>query len=126
MALGDILEELRKEHKLTQKQLGDILNISYGTVHGYEKEKNRPSPEMLIKLADYFDVSVDYLLERTREQLSWDKLTSAIKTDNGDMNVLELYSMLRKMTPKDQAVAIEVLKALYNNSVGSPQKDDNT
>ena len=59
------LRELRKEFKLTQKQLSDIIGISDRTIGYYETGDRFPNEDILKKFADYFDVSVDYLLGRT-------------------------------------------------------------
>ena len=58
------LIEQRKLNKLTQRQLADILNISQPSYIRYENGTADPSLTNLVKLADYFDVSVDYLLGR--------------------------------------------------------------
>lgn len=58
------LIEQRKLNKLTQRQLADILNISQPSYIRYENGTAEPNLTNLVKLADYFDVSVDYLLGR--------------------------------------------------------------
>lgn len=58
------LKELRKEHKLSMKELGKILGLSESTISLYEAGKREPDIKTLIKMADYFDVSVDILLGR--------------------------------------------------------------
>ncbi len=64
--LGDILAELRQEQGLTQKELGQVLCVSTGTISNYENGVHLPDAEKLIVLADFFHVSTDYLLGRTR------------------------------------------------------------
>lgn len=58
------IRELRKERKLTMKKLGQIVGVSESTISLYENGKRQPDYDTLQKLADYFDVSVDYLLGR--------------------------------------------------------------
>ena len=58
------LKELRKEHKLSMKELGKILGLSESTISLYEAGKREPDIKTLIKIADYFNVSVDVLLSR--------------------------------------------------------------
>ncbi|MCX8129398.1 MAG: helix-turn-helix domain-containing protein [Clostridia bacterium] len=65
MFSGDRLKILRNKKKLTQIELGKIFSISHATINRYEKGVNQPDTETLNKLAEYFDVSVDYLLGRT-------------------------------------------------------------
>ena len=59
------LIEQRKLNKLTQRQLADYLQIAQPSYIRYENGSSEPNLENLVKLADYFDVSVDYLLVRT-------------------------------------------------------------
>ena len=58
------IKELRIENDKTQTEIANILGISRQVFANYEKEINFPDPKMLIKLADYFDVSIDYLVGR--------------------------------------------------------------
>ena len=64
------LKELRKEKKLSQDELGEVMNISGRTISYFEAGERAPSPEVLNKLADIFNVSVDYLLGRTSLRLN--------------------------------------------------------
>ncbi|MCL1918620.1 MAG: helix-turn-helix domain-containing protein [Peptococcaceae bacterium] len=61
----DRLKELRKQKNISQKALGEIIGLSKRGIQNYESGTNNPTSEVLSKLADYFDVSVDYLLGRT-------------------------------------------------------------
>ncbi|WP_258088403.1 helix-turn-helix domain-containing protein [Weissella fangxianensis] len=56
------LKELRKQRHETLQNVSDAIGVSNGTVANYENEKREPRIDVLIKLADYFDVSVDYLI----------------------------------------------------------------
>ena len=58
------LIEQRKLNRLTQRQMADFLQIAQPSYIRYENGSAQPSLENLVKLADYFDVSVDYLLGR--------------------------------------------------------------
>ena len=58
------LMELRKLNNLTQKQVAKQLGISQPSYIRYENGKAEPSLENLVKLADLFDVSIDYLCGR--------------------------------------------------------------
>ena len=58
------IKELRKARKMTQNQLCAILKIAQPTLSGYENETSEPDNEMQCKIADYFGVTVDYLLGR--------------------------------------------------------------
>ena len=59
------LTKLRTKAGVSQQAIGDALNVSRWAVHNYEAGKNRPDFDGLIALADYFDVSLDYLVGRS-------------------------------------------------------------
>ena len=59
------LKELRKTRKISQLKLALDLNMNQNTVSRYENLEREADYETLIKIADYFDVSLDYLLGRT-------------------------------------------------------------
>lgn len=62
------LKELRKRAKISQLKLAIDLNTNQNTISRYENMEREADYEMLIKIADYFDVSIDYLLGRTDEE----------------------------------------------------------
>lgn len=62
------LKQLRKEQSMTQEHLADLLNVSRTTVVRYEKGECEPDIATLIKLADIFNISLDYLLGRTEHR----------------------------------------------------------
>ena len=56
---------LRENLKLSQEELAEKLNLSKGIISLYDQEKRKPSLEILIKLSEIFNVSIDYILGRT-------------------------------------------------------------
>ncbi len=66
---GKRLKLLRNEiDGLTQEKLGKVFNVEKGTVSNWENGNRFPNENMLIKIANHFDVSVDYLLGRTKKR----------------------------------------------------------
>ncbi len=65
MNFNSILKKLRNENKITQKQISEYLEISIRAYQQYETGTRYPAFHGLIKIADYFDVSIDYLVGRT-------------------------------------------------------------
>lgn len=59
------LKRLRTERKMTQEQLGEKINVTKVSISGYENGNRTPDMETTQKIADFFGVSVDYLLGRT-------------------------------------------------------------
>lgn len=62
---GERLKELRNDRKLTQQQLAKELNVSGNTVHSWETDKQEPSMTTLLKLSNFFNVSLDYLFGKS-------------------------------------------------------------
>ena len=56
------LKQLREEKGVKQSQIAEILNYGSTTISNYESGRNEPCYNDLMKIADYFDVSIDYLL----------------------------------------------------------------
>jgi len=63
MNLGNNLKHLRKGKGVTQIKLAEDLSVDKSTVACYETNRNEPNIEMLKRLAKYFDVTLDELLE---------------------------------------------------------------
>ncbi len=61
------LKELRKKKHMTQQRLAIELNMSQNSISRYETGVREADYKTLILIADYFNVSVDYLLERTND-----------------------------------------------------------
>ncbi len=64
MKLGETIKELRKEKNLSQQNLADVIGVSQKAIDYWEKDVNEPKASYIVKLADFFDVSTDYLLGR--------------------------------------------------------------
>lgn len=81
--LGDRLKKLRTEKRITQEELGRKVNVTKVSISGYENGNRSPDTETLQRLADYFEVSTDYLLGRTQNQYSAElpNLTEKDKND---------------------------------------------
>lgn len=62
------LRALRNEKKLTQDELGKLLNVSGKTIGTWERDSRQPNIEAINKLASIFDVTTDYLLGNSNEK----------------------------------------------------------
>lgn len=65
MSFASMLKQLREQSRLSQKDIADYLGITRQAVASYELAKREPDYEILKKLADYFGVSIDYILGRS-------------------------------------------------------------
>jgi len=64
-SFGERLKILRNQKKITQEQLAEYLGVGRPTIAGYEAKGKQPSFDILKEIADFFNVSLDYLLGRT-------------------------------------------------------------
>ncbi|UOQ95097.1 helix-turn-helix domain-containing protein [Halobacillus shinanisalinarum] len=96
--ISERLKSLRKEHKLSQKQVSEILGISESGYGYYEQGRNEPSIEMIKKLADRYDVTTDYLLGLSN---SPDKDASSTNEDFDSLK--EINKLLVKYDIDDMA-----------------------
>lgn len=76
---GERLKELRENQSMTQNVLAELLNVSRQSIGGYENNKVDPGMDILVKIADIFNVSTDYLLCRTKEKYNLNLLNKTNK-----------------------------------------------
>ncbi|WP_426449047.1 helix-turn-helix domain-containing protein [Paenibacillus sp. S-38] len=65
--IGDKIALLREKHALTQEDLSRKLEISRASLSHYEKNRREPDYETIVRIADHFKVSIDYLMGRTED-----------------------------------------------------------
>ncbi len=63
--IGARIKQLRKKHNMRQVDLAAVLNINQSTLANYENDKRTVSNDILLRIANFFNVSTDYLLEQT-------------------------------------------------------------
>lgn len=88
MDMGDRIAELRSNAHMSQFQLAKVLGIGTSTLGMYETNKRKPSPKVLKHIADYFNVSTDYLLGRSNNEkekkcLSLDEAVDSVMSFDG-------------------------------------------
>ncbi len=110
MCTGDILRELRTDRKLTQSDVGNILNVSPSTVGSYEKEVNSIPISNLKKLAQYYNVNSDYILGITKESTSWKDLQEDVFGNK--VTICSLISDIKSLNKQDRNTLLQVLEAL--------------
>lgn len=82
------IRELRKKNKLTMKELGKQVGVVEGTISQYETGKRQPDIEMLSKLANYFGVTIDYLVGGAESE----NAEAPLSTD--EKNLLDMFKSL--------------------------------
>lgn len=91
--LGSRIANLRQKSNLSQIEFSKLLNISNTTLSQYESGKRIPSDDVKIKIADYFNVSLDYLFGRTNILYTADDIlnntpsSTQLNTTNQDNNI---------------------------------------
>ena len=85
MTLGNRIKFLRKRANITQSELAEKLNLSFGTISKYEKDEISIPSETLLKIANIFNVSTDFLLGRV--DIKNESIAIAVSTkDNIDLS----------------------------------------
>lgn len=100
------LKELRKEKKLTQQELADIIGVTKRTYIYWEKGERIPKSDKAQQLADYFGVSVAYLLGYQDDL----QLRNAIAHNSRDFDDTEYMDLLRHLNNKIQEEWIDIEK----------------
>ncbi len=109
--IGERLQELRKDHGLSQEQLAHILGVSHYTVSSYECNRSDPDDKSKIMLARLFDVSVDYMLGLVDERFSFQR----------EQNILYLPKELTDEDKKEIENFIDYMK--YKKQINETKED---
>ena len=117
------LRDLRKQKNLTTTELANIIGCSNPTITHYERGDRSPDPKTLLKLADYFKVSVDYLLGRedtptwTEEERAQGVVATIKKTITPEEDdAIALYREIGiKKGANAQALALKIWEQILNN-----------
>ncbi|WP_258359981.1 helix-turn-helix domain-containing protein [Moorella sulfitireducens] len=145
--LGERLAALRKEKALTQAEVARRLNMGQSTIAMYERNKRSPDAETLQKLADFFQVSIDFLLGRVdyphlvsyeQQEEKQRKTTLFLKEPCGrtflaDPLLEALFKHLSGLTPQEKAKLArhlyQALKEIENERIhqqpGTPDRSSN-
>ncbi|UMZ73684.1 cobalamin-dependent protein [Natranaerofaba carboxydovora] len=105
------LKKLRKGNNIMQKELAKELNLVQTTIANYEKNLRFPNQENLTKIADYFNVSLDYLLGRTDIAVNSlellkenEKKINELNLDNPHSSLMESYLQALLECNKEKAI----------------------
>lgn len=119
---GERFKQLRLEKRLTQEKLAEMFETKKASISRYENDVNIPEIETLKKFADFFNVSIDYILGRTEIRNNADAITEAL---NGDPELLVfweelkdrenlqlLFKQVRNLNDKDIKQVLKIIKAI--------------
>lgn len=102
------IRQLREERQMPQKQLSVDLGVSQPTVSDWESGRKVPSAKSTVRLAEYFGVSVDYLLGLDTEK-------GPLTEPDEEALDKELISLLTSLTPSEQEKAAAFVQGLIAN-----------
>ncbi len=120
MPFPDILKELREKKGFTQEQLAAVLHLSKNAISHYEKGINSPNIDTLAKIADTFDVSVDYLIGRTSVPITFSMLKSTFSKGTSIDDFLNRLLSLDNQHRTDMLKAMDYIK--FHNDINAHQK----
>lgn len=121
--LGYRLKSLRKNMQLTGEEFGAKMNVSKPTVSLWESDKRTPNAEMLQKIANFFDVSVDYLLigkpNTTNDSYYYDtEVAELAEQIKNDPELRILLDAKRNLSKQDMKAIINITKSLLQRERG--------
>ena len=105
MSLDQKLKTLRIAHHMTQADVAKRLNVACSTIAGYETKSRQPDYERLEKIAEYFQVSIDYLIRGFTEEVR-----IPLKESTLDQEVLISYRKLSLESKQDVLKCIRLLE----------------
>jgi transcriptional regulator with XRE-family HTH domain len=118
------LRQLRREADLTQAQLAEALGATRGMIASYETGGKQPPLDILMKIADYFDCSIDYLVGKTDEKkagavvVKGDDLPKILR-DAGFIQALVSREALAELSDEElRGIALRALQAMEDRKEG--------
>ena len=107
------IKELRDERRLSQKFLAEKIGTSQRNIGRWENGENEPTYTQLIKLADFFNCSIDYLVER--EDDFGNVISSAGNGAELSRDEKELLRLFNKLGPFEREAIVIQMEALAEN-----------
>lgn len=107
------LKDLRQKMGLSQIDVARALGVSRQSYNFYENGKRDPDTDMLKNIADYFNVSIDYLLGR--DACSGEH--TSVNTPELSQDSLEIYDLYKQLPKQKQILVLEVAKAMLDDKL---------
>lgn len=108
ISVGKQIQKLRKEKNLNQSQLAEKIGISLTQLQRYENKGVQPPADILRKLADTFNVSIDFIVYGDSEE----KAQQSIK----DNELLSQFKAVEQLDSKDKATIKDIIDAFIKRS----------
>lgn len=122
--MGSRLKALRKKYNYTGEEVGNMLKVSKVAIYNWEKDIRSPSPDVIEKLANIYEVSTDYLItgkesNSTKDSYYYDaevaELAEQIKNDS-ELRIL--LDAKRNLSKQDMKAIINITKSLLQRERG--------
>lgn len=99
----DVFKELRIENNLSQDKIAEELDVSPALISKWERNASTPAPEMLEYIADYFNVSIDYLVGRSKYK--------NLENENTEIDNV-LFSKVKDLSDEDKKAVLGIINAI--------------
>lgn len=103
MSIGEKIKKLRQEKNVSQAELGEIVGVHEKHISRYERGISRPSVEILRKMAGYFGVSIDFIVNEDN---------SAFDKESKDHELLDYFEEANRLEEEDKNIIKGVLDAI--------------
>ncbi len=119
--LGSRIKEIRQRNNLTQLEFGKLFNLNDSTISLYESNKRAPEYNILVKIADKFNVTADWLLGRVDEPDLIIHEGTSLPYDLKEIGVeyLKLCKEVKnkEINPQELVKIINAIKSIMNNNI---------
>lgn len=112
--IGDILFDLREQRGYTQKEIADMLHVTVSSISHYEKGVSVPPTDIIIKLANFYDVSADYLLNNCTSKINYCKILDQQITHS--MTIGNAVESILTMSKKERSIVASIISLIENQS----------
>lgn len=117
---GDRLKTLRKERNLTQEELANMFFLNKSSVSRYERDNQMPESDTLQKIADYFKVTVDYLLGRSDVRNPHKTESEFVETD--EKRLVQAEKSEQYKTLKDDLIELMIRQGIIKDKSSVNEK----
>ena len=128
IAIGETIANIRKEKSLTQEQLSEIFGVSIAAVSKWETGVTYPDIELLPKIAEFFDISVDRLLgyDMSKLEMNLDeclKKADDLLSNNQRKEAIPYLANLAYKYPNNIKILVKYAEAKFRSVCGNPQTE---
>lgn len=110
---GDKLRQLMENNNVKQKELAIKLNVKRGSVSNWITNRRCPDAETIVKIADYFNVTVDYLLKDTG--IKSDELVELKELKEDYSEIEDLYKSYKELDRNNKLLIESMIKTMLEN-----------